>query len=79
MPTTDGVDWSWQGQPMRLGLTRMGEGPTLLLLPALSSISTREEMRPLQERMATTYATVSVDWPGFGDGRRSIARSSTMF
>lgn len=68
MPTIDGVDWSWQGEPMRLGLTRLGEGPTLLLLPALSSISTREEMRPLQELLSTTYATVSLDWPGFGDG-----------
>jgi hypothetical protein len=39
----------------------------LLLLPALSSISTRREMRPLQERLASTFATASVDWPGFGD------------
>jgi pimeloyl-ACP methyl ester carboxylesterase len=68
MPAIDGVDWNWQGKQMRVGLTRLGEGPTLLLLPALSSISTREEMRPLQELLSTTYATVSVDWPGFGDG-----------
>ena len=61
------IDWSWQGQSLRLGVTRMGAGPTLLLLPAPSSISTREEMRPLQTLLAASYATVSVDWPGFGD------------
>jgi pimeloyl-ACP methyl ester carboxylesterase len=61
------IDWSWQGEPLRLGVTRMGEGPTILLLPALSSISTRGEMRPLQELLSPSYATISVDWPGFGD------------
>jgi pimeloyl-ACP methyl ester carboxylesterase len=70
MPTIDPIDWGWQGKQLQLGVTRMGEGPTVLLLPALSSISTREEMRPLQERLATSYATVSVDWPGFGDQPR---------
>jgi pimeloyl-ACP methyl ester carboxylesterase len=61
------IDWSWQGKPLRLGVTRLGAGPSLLLLPALSSISTRAEMRPLQTLLADSYATVSVDWPGFGD------------
>jgi pimeloyl-ACP methyl ester carboxylesterase len=70
--STDEIDWSWQGKPLRLGVTRLGAGPTLLLLPALSSISTREEMRPLQQRLSTTYATVSIDWPGFGDQPRPL-------
>jgi pimeloyl-ACP methyl ester carboxylesterase len=68
MNKTNEIDWSWQGEPLRQGIRRIGAGPTILLLPALSSISTREEMRPLQELLSTTYATVSVDWPGFGDG-----------
>src|ERR1700676_2853234 len=69
----DGVtdlEWHWEGQPLRLGVTRSGAGPTLLLLPALSSISTREEMRSLQMLLSTAYATVSIDWPGFGDQPR---------
>jgi pimeloyl-ACP methyl ester carboxylesterase len=72
IPMDDVTDfaWSWQGQPLRLGVTRIGAGPTLLLLPALSSISTREEMRPLQMLLSASYATVSVDWPGFGDQPR---------
>src|ERR1700694_5518844 len=52
------------------GLHRSGQAPTVLLLPALSSISTRREMRPLQERLSARYRTVSVDWPGFGDRAR---------
>lgn len=62
----DRVEWMTDGKPVQIGLTRAGTGPGLLLLPALSSISTRAEMRPLQERLAAQYATVAVDWPGFG-------------
>lgn len=66
----DHIDWSWQGKAVRLGVTRMGAGPTILMLPALSSISTRGEMRPLQERLAPAFTTVAIDWPGFGDAPR---------
>jgi len=72
MDSSDQIDWAWQGEPMRLGVTRLGAGPTILLLPAMSSISTREEMRPLQTLLSTSYATVSVDWPGFGDQPRPL-------
>ena len=70
----DHIDWSWQGAPVRLGVTRMGAGPTVLMLPALSSISTRGEMRPLQERLAASFTTVAIDWPGFGDAPRPAVR-----
>ena len=59
--------WAWSGKTVEIGLDRLGTGPTLLFLPALSSISTRKEMWPLQMRLASTYETISVDWPGFGD------------
>ena len=62
--------FAWDGKTVRIGLERQGSGPTLLLLPALSSISTRGEMRPLQERLSSSFATVAVDWPGFGDEPR---------
>jgi pimeloyl-ACP methyl ester carboxylesterase len=70
----DHLDWSWQGATVRLGVTRMGAGLTILMLPALSSISTRGEMRPLQERLAAAFTTVAIDWPGFGDAPRPAAR-----
>jgi pimeloyl-ACP methyl ester carboxylesterase len=60
------IEWSCNGIDLRIGLDRAGAGPTVLLLPALSSISTRSEMQPLQERLAHSFTTVAVDWPGFG-------------
>jgi pimeloyl-ACP methyl ester carboxylesterase len=62
--------WTWCGQTIDLGFDTSGQGPTVLLLPALSSISTRREMWPLQERLSPHYRTISVDWPGFGDQAR---------
>jgi pimeloyl-ACP methyl ester carboxylesterase len=44
-----------------------GSGPSVVLLPALSSISTRTEMRPLFETLAPEFRVSTVDWPGFGD------------
>jgi pimeloyl-ACP methyl ester carboxylesterase len=55
---------------VRLGATVSGSGPVVLLLPALSSISTRGEMRALQECLARRYSTFCIDWPGFGDQAR---------
>jgi pimeloyl-ACP methyl ester carboxylesterase len=53
-----------------LGIEALGKGPVVLLLPALSSISTRAEMRPLAEQLAADFTTIAVDWPGFGDRPR---------
>jgi pimeloyl-ACP methyl ester carboxylesterase len=64
------LTWTWRGKTIELGFDTGGEGPTVLLLPALSSISTRREMWPLQEHLNSHYRTVSVDWPGFGDQAR---------
>jgi pimeloyl-ACP methyl ester carboxylesterase len=66
----DSVCWSWAGARMAIGRTGQGSGPTLLLLPALSSISTRREMAPLQRLLSKQFHTVSIDWPGFGDRPR---------
>jgi len=70
----DRIEWSWQGNAIRLGVTRMGSGPAVLMLPGLSSISTRGEMRPLQERLASAFSSVAIDWPGFGDAPRPAVR-----
>lgn len=61
------IDWCADGRLVQLGVTRCGSGPPLLLLPALSSISTRREMRPLQQRLCARFSTIAIDWPGFGD------------
>lgn len=55
------------GCEITLGLEEAGSGPSVVLLPAVSSISTREEMHPLLERLASNFHALAVDWPGFGD------------
>src|ERR1700722_11922524 len=64
------LTWTWRGNTINLGFDTSGQGPTVLLLPALSSISTRREMWRLQQRLSSHYRTISVDWPGFGDQAR---------
>src|SRR5262249_44905676 len=64
------LTWTWRDETIELGLDWSGQGPTVLLLPALSSISTRREKSPLQQRLSSHYRTVAVDWPGFGDRAR---------
>lgn len=61
------ISWRWRDAAIDLGLSIRGEGPTVLMLPALSSISTRREMAPLQQRLALRFRAVAIDWPGFGD------------
>ena len=70
MTNKDEFAWAWDGEAVRVGVERWGAGPTVLLLPAPSSISTRAEMRPLAKRLAGCFAAVVVDWPGFGDRPR---------
>jgi pimeloyl-ACP methyl ester carboxylesterase len=67
---TEQLAWHYNGATIELGADWSGQGPLVLLLPALSSISTRLEMRPLQERLCANYRTVSIDWPGFGNRPR---------
>lgn len=67
MKTGREISWRWAGETFQVGFERKGAGPILLLLPALSSISTRSEMRPLQGQLSAAFTTVSVDWPGFGN------------
>lgn len=64
--TEEQIEWKADGNPMQIGLSRFGHGPSLLLLPAISSISTRHEMRELQICLGTHFSTVAIDWPGFG-------------
>jgi pimeloyl-ACP methyl ester carboxylesterase len=66
--------WTWQGSEIALGLDEAGSGPLLLLLPALSSISTRTEMHPLMERLVSQFRVVALDWPGFGTAPRPAVR-----
>jgi pimeloyl-ACP methyl ester carboxylesterase len=64
------LTWSWQGRDIAIGRDEAGNGPLVLLLPALSSISTRAEMHPLMARLSPKFRVMALDWPGFGTGAR---------
>ncbi|MCX8253306.1 hypothetical protein RHAL1_03842 [Beijerinckiaceae bacterium RH AL1] len=71
--TTRAISFPVDGGAVSLGLDELGEGPRVLLLPAMSSISTRREMVPLMERLSARFHAMTVDWPGFGDRERPRA------
>ena len=48
----------------------IGHGAPALLLPALSTISARAEMRGLAEALGDGHRCLVPDWPGFGDRTR---------
>lgn len=59
--------WNWKETQIKVVYETRGQGTPVLLLPAFSTVSTREEMRPLAEILAPNFQVVAVDWPGFGD------------
>ncbi|OUL19235.1 alpha/beta hydrolase [Nostoc sp. T09] len=62
--------WNWENQTLRVVYETLGQGSPLLLLPAFSSVSSREEMGELARLLAPHFQVVAVDWPGFGESSR---------
>jgi pimeloyl-ACP methyl ester carboxylesterase len=62
--------WSWKGKPMTTVYEVLGEGKPILLLPSLSTVSSRLEMRGLAEILAHKYQVFVLDWVGFGESSR---------
>jgi len=70
-PAVQRFDWEWQGCPVQAAYEAMGAGSPVLLLPAFSTVSSREEMRPLADRLAAAgLGCMLLDWPGFGSSDR---------
>jgi len=66
-------EWVFQDRRLSVGYDLGGSehGPPLLVLPAMSTVSTRREMAPLARLLGERRRTVAVDWPGFGDAPRA--------
>lgn len=62
--------WTWKETQFKVIYETRGKGNPVLLLPAFSTVSTREEMRPLAKFLAPNFQVVTLDWPGFGDSSR---------
>jgi len=68
--------WNQAGRSLEIAVTEQaGPGPAWLLLPALSTISSRHEWEPFaaaigEREGAEAPRLISVDWPGFGESER---------
>jgi pimeloyl-ACP methyl ester carboxylesterase len=62
--------WSWRGTPIPVAYEVSGPAGAepILMLPAMSTVSTRDELRALANHLETRC--VMTDWPGFGDTSR---------
>jgi pimeloyl-ACP methyl ester carboxylesterase len=63
--------WSWRGTPVPVEYEISGpaHADPVLLLPAMSTVSTRAELRALANCLES-HRCVIADWPGFGDTAR---------
>ena len=72
MAKTDYLTINLAGRSVRLALELWGEeaADTWLLLPALSTVSSRSEWHRFAKSINKKVQLVSFDWPGFGDSDR---------
>ncbi|ABI62109.1 alpha/beta fold hydrolase [Granulibacter bethesdensis] len=74
------IPWRWQRHVIGIATETIGEGRPVLMLPAFSTISTMDEMRPLARRLAADgHACTLIDWPGFGASSRARLHYSPAF
>ncbi len=62
--------WNYDNQAIAVAYETRGQGMPLLLLPAFSTVSSRDEMGGMAERLGDRFEVVALDWPGFGDSDR---------
>lgn len=63
--------WSWRGTNIPVGYELSGPAGAepILMLPAMSTVSTRDELRALAHHLGSRRCIIT-DWPGFGDTAR---------
>lgn len=72
--------WIWQGQSIAVTYEVSGKGAPVLLLPAMSTVSTREEMTEIAKALSAHFQVTTLDWPGFGESDRSaLAYSPALY
>ncbi|NER79899.1 MAG: alpha/beta hydrolase [Leptolyngbya sp. SIO1D8] len=62
--------WQWQGRSVSVVFETLGKGEPVLLLPAMSTVSTRAELAQLAGVLAPHFQVTVLDWPGFGASAR---------
>ena len=62
--------WSSPEKTATVIYETLGAGPTVLLLPAFSTVSTRVELARIAQVLSAQFQVVALDWLGFGDSDR---------
>lgn len=65
--TSDRYNWHYLGKEYQVVYETVGQGNPVLLLPALSTVSSRTEMKGIANRLASQYEVTVLDWLGFGE------------
>jgi len=77
---TRSLPWHWQGQDIQITLETLGSGAPVLLVPSLSMVSSRSEMKALAQYLSRRFRVMTFDWPGFGDSDRlNLNYSAAMY
>jgi pimeloyl-ACP methyl ester carboxylesterase len=67
--TSDRYNWNFSGKQYQVVYEIIGQGNPVLLLPAFSTVSSREEMKGIAQILATQYQVTVLDWLGFGESQ----------
>ena len=67
--TKNFFNWNWQDKQYRVVYETIGEGNPVLLLPALSTVSSRTEMKGIANILAAKSQVTVLDWLGFGESQ----------
>ncbi len=70
--------WEYERRDFAVAYQTFGEGPSVLFLPAMSTVSTRTEWEAVATRLADQFTVTLVDWPGFGASSRPSASYSPI-
>lgn len=65
--TVKQYSWTWQNQKYSVTYETLGQSLPVLLLPAFSTVSTRQEMAGIAQILEKNYQVTILDWLGFGD------------
>ncbi len=78
--TVQSYRWRWHDREYSIATETLGQGAPVLLLPAMSTVSSRSELRELAQRLASAFQVTAIDWLGFGDSDRPpISYSPEVF
>lgn len=59
--------WTWHNKQYQIIYETIGQGKPILILPAFSTVSSRQEMKGIAQKLATQYQVTVIDWLGFGE------------